>query len=224
MIAAYMDSTNLKPEATRDDIINLCSEAARLQMAAVCINPYRLNTAVEVLHDTSVNKCTVIGFPLGADRLATKYSESRSSLLLGADELDMVINVGALKDGDFHIISQEIKALSQLKEEFPFLLKIIVETALLSEEELITVTKIISDSRADFIKTSTGFSVRGASLNDISLISQYKSNELKIKASGGIRTLESALAFIEAGVDRIGSSNAGTIVEEYRSRGGLLRR
>ncbi|HNX29226.1 MAG TPA: deoxyribose-phosphate aldolase [Syntrophomonadaceae bacterium] len=224
MIAAYMDSTNLKADATWDDIIKLCNEAAELKMAAVCINPYRLELAVEVLKDTQVNKCTVIGFPLGADRPAAKYLTARESLLSGADELDMVINVGALKDGGYSYIGNEIKALNQLKDEFEFLLKIIVETALLSEKELVTITKIVSDSQADFIKTSTGFSARGASLNDINLIKRHKSEKLKIKASGGIRTLEAALAFIEAGVHRIGSSNAGVIVEEYRMRGGLLRR
>lgn len=158
MIAHYLDSTNLKPEAGREDIITLCSEAIRLQMAAVCINPYRLKTAVNHLQGTTVNKCTVIGFPLGADASGTKYLEARSCLLLGADELDMVINQGAMKDGDHCIIEQEIKSLVQLKEDFDFLLKIIVETGLLGEKELVTVTKIVSDSGADFIKTSTGFS------------------------------------------------------------------
>lgn len=224
MIADYMDSTNLKPEASRNDIIKLCNEAIQMQLKAVCVNPYRLDIAVKALQDTPVKKCTVIGFPLGADRLETKCAASQAALIQGADELDVVINVGALKDGDFHIIDQEIKAHCQLKNESEFVLKVIVETALLSELELVTITKLISDHQVDFIKTSTGFNTRGASLKDIALINQHKSNNLKVKASGGIRTLESALAFIEVGVERIGSSNAGNIVKEYRMRGGLLRR
>ena len=223
MIACYFDSTNLNPDAAREDINNLCSEAVRLQMAAVCVNPYRLKTVVENLEGTMVNKCTVIGFPLGADTPENKALMARSALLLGADELDMVINLGAVKDGDYHIIVQEIKALGQLKKDFNFLLKIIVETGLLTEKELAAITRMVSDSQADFIKTSTGFSARGASLADITTIKLYKSEKLRIKASGGIRTLESALAFIEAGAERIGSSNAGAIIEEYRQRGGLLR-
>ncbi|NLF45323.1 MAG: deoxyribose-phosphate aldolase [Syntrophomonadaceae bacterium] len=223
MIASYFDSTNLKPDAAREDINNLCSEAVRLQMAAVCVNPYRLKTVVENLEGTKVNKCTVIGFPLGADTPENKALMAHSALLLGADELDMVINLGAMKDEDYHIIEQEIKGLGQLKKDFNFLLKIIVETGLLSEKELAAITRMVSDSQADFIKTSTGFSARGASLADIKTIKLYKSEKLRIKASGGIRTLESALAFIEAGAERIGSSNAGAIIEEYRQRGGLLR-
>lgn len=223
MFASYFDSTNLKPDAAREDINNLCSEAVRLQMAAVCVNPYRLKTVVENLEGTKVNKCTVIGFPLGADTPENKALMARSALLLGADELDMVINLGAMKDGDYHIIEQEIKGLGQLKKDLNFLLKIIVETGLLSEKELAVITRMVSDSQADFIKTSTGFSARGASLADIKTIKHYKSEKLRIKASGGIRTLESALAFIAAGADRIGSSNAGAIIEEYRQREGLLR-
>ena len=221
MIAAYMDSTNLKPDATRNDIISLCHEAAWMEMAAVCINPYRVSTVIEVLADSQVRKCTVIGFPLGAEKPAQKLLAARQALMLGADELDMVINVGALKDKDYNYIDSEIKALLALKEDYEYILKVIVETALLSAEELATVTQIVSSAQADFIKTSTGFSTRGASLEDIRLIKCYKSEALKIKASGGIRTLDSALAFIEAGVHRIGSSQAGVIVEEYRKRGGL---
>ena len=224
MIASYMDSTNLKPEATRADIIKLCHDAVRLKMAAVCINPFRLKLAVEILNDTQVSKCTVIGFPLGAERLTAKYLTARESLLLGADELDMVINVGALKESDYSLVENEIKQLNKLKSEFGFLLKVIVETALLTEEELVIMTKIVSDSGADFIKTSTGFSTRGASLEDIAVINRHKSEKLKIKASGGIRTVDSSLEFIAAGVHRIGSSNAGAIIEECRNRGGLLRR
>lgn len=224
MIASYMDSTNLRPEATRGDITELCEEAVRLKLAAVCINPSRLKQAIEILNDSQVNKCTVIGFPLGAERLTAKYLTARESLLMGANELDMVINVGAFKEGDYSLVENEIKQLNKLKNGFSFLLKVIVETALLNEEELMIMTKIISDTEADFIKTSTGFSTRGASLKDIAIINRHKSDKLKIKASGGIRTLASSLQFIAAGVHRIGSSNAGAIVEEYRNGGGLLRK
>lgn len=224
MIASYMDSTNLKPEATSEDIVKLCDEAVNLKMAAVCVNPSRLELAAAVLNQSRVSKCTVIGFPLGAEKTAVKYYNARESLLTGADELDMVINMGAFKDGNYSLIEKEIEQLNHLKREFPFILKVIVETALLNEKELEIITKIISDTGADYIKTSTGFSSRGASLKDIEIINRYKSKELKIKASGGIRTLEACLGFIQAGVNRIGSSNAGLIVEEYRNRGGLLGR
>lgn len=220
MLAAYLDHTNLKPEATRQDIESLCAEAITYSMAAVCINPGRLATAARFLAGSAVKLCTVIGFPLGADTSASKLFAARNALGSGASELDMVINIGALRDGDYTLVKAEITDLLQLKSDYDFLLKVIVETALLTRDELVTVTGIVNESGADFIKTSTGFSSRGVTLEDIQIIKQHKSGQLKIKASGGVRELDFALQLLEAGVDRIGTSSGGQLVEEYRKRGG----
>lgn len=220
MLASYLDHTNLKPEATRQAIDLLCQEALKYKMAAVCVNPYRLQMAAECLAGSEVGLCTVIGFPLGADTTSTKLSAARDALVSGADELDMVINIGALKDRDYSIVKKEILSLLELKQDYRFQLKVIVETALLTRDELVTMTVLVSETGADYIKTSTGFSSRGVSLEDISIIREHKNDRLKIKASGGVKDLDFALRLVNAGVDRIGSSNAGQLVEEYRKRGG----
>ncbi|MDD2586931.1 MAG: deoxyribose-phosphate aldolase [Syntrophomonadaceae bacterium] len=221
MIASYLDSTNLKPEATGKDIELLCKQAIQYKMAAVCINPYRITAARDILKGTSVNISTVIGFPLGADGLRSKLNTSLESLKNGANELDMVINIGALKERDYKAVENEIASILLLKKDFNFILKVIVETALIGEKELEEVTLLVNNSQADYIKTSTGFASRGASLKDIEIIKAHKSDRLKIKASGGIRKLDFALQLINAGVERIGSSNAAKLVEEFRQRGGL---
>lgn len=223
MIAAWMDSTNLKPEAKKEDIRILCEEAVYYGMTAVCIHPCRLALAKEYLAGSKVKLCTVIGFPLGAEDGITKVFSAQQALRQGANELDMVINIGAVKDRDFTLIKREIKSLLELKQDYDFILKVIVETALLDRTELETLSQLASESGADFIKTSTGFSTRGVSLEDIDIIKSHKSESLKIKASGGVRNLDFALQLIDAGVDRIGSSNAASLVQEYRQRGGLLK-
>lgn len=219
-LASYLDSTNLKADATTLQINDLCLEAAKLQMAAVCIQPYRLAQAREILQGSGVKLCTVIGFPLGADGLPGKLYLATQALEAGADELDMVINLGALKDRDYAKVEAEIKALVNLKTEQGFLLKVIIETALLDQEEIIMLTRMLSASGADYIKTSTGFSTRGATLEDIKTIAAHREPHLKIKAAGGIKDLGLALRLIAAGADRLGSSNAAKIVEEYSLRGG----
>lgn len=221
MFSSYLDSTNLKPEATKDDIKTLCQEAIDYEMAAVCIHPFRLSLAEQVLKGSPVKLCTVIGFPLGAEKTETKLYSARGALGDGADELDMVINIGMVKDKKFKEIEKEICSILKLKNEYEFLLKVIVETALLRDFELVFLTQIISLVEADFIKTSTGFSSRGVVMRDIEIINTHKSEQLKIKASGGVRELGLALELINAGVHRIGSSNARYLVEEFRKRGGL---
>jgi deoxyribose-phosphate aldolase len=223
MIAAWLDSTNLKPEAKGEDIRILCEEAVYYGMTAVCIHPCRLALGKQYLAGSRVKLCTVIGFPLGAEDSATKVFSARQALGQGVSELDMVINIGAVKDRNFVLVKQEIESLLELKQDYDFLLKIIVETALLDRAELEMLGQLVSESGADFIKTSTGFSTRGVSLEDIKVIKAHKSESLKIKASGGVRSLDFALQLIDAGVDRIGSSNAATLVQEYRQRGGLLK-
>ncbi len=218
-LASYLDSTNLKADAASRNIEDLCLQAAKFHMAAVCIQPYRLVQARKLLSGSGVKLCTVIGFPLGADGLQSKLYLAGQSLADGADELDMVINLGALKDRDYSKVEAEIQALAGLKSEQDFLLKVIVETALLSREELIMLTRMVSSSGADYIKTSTGFASRGASLDDIETIAANREPHLKIKAAGGIKELDQALELIAAGANRLGSSNAVHILEEYSLRG-----
>ncbi|HPT68902.1 MAG TPA: deoxyribose-phosphate aldolase [Syntrophomonas sp.] len=219
-LASYLDSTNLKPEATKNDIAALCEEAARFKMAAVCIHAFRLPQAGRILQGTGVKLCTVIGFPLGAEGRDSKVFSAARALDAGAEELDMVINLGALKEGDYVQVEEEVNSILKLKNDHPFILKVIVETALLNRTELIDLTRMLGDCGVDFIKTSTGFSSRGASLEDVQIISAHRPAGLKIKAAGGIRELDFALQLIAAGADRLGSSNAGRLLEEYEVRGG----
>ncbi|NLO21427.1 MAG: deoxyribose-phosphate aldolase [Syntrophomonadaceae bacterium] len=217
MLASYLDSTNLKPDSKREEIISLCQKAAELEMAAVCINPVRVPLARQVLQGSQVGLATVIAFPLGATPAMVKKQEALRALKDGANELDVVINGGAVKDRDYDVVTQEIKLLLQLKEEFDYTLKIIVETALLTVEELKQLTVLVGDAGADYIKTSTGFGSRGVRLEDIKIINGVKKPELKVKASGGIKTLDFARQLIQAGVSRIGSSNAEELLQAYRS-------
>lgn len=219
-IASFLDSTNLKPEARKIDIQALCTEAVKYKMAAVCIHPYRLAAARRILTESQVKLCTVIGFPLGADRSESKVCAASKALEDGADELDMVINIGALKDGEYNVVMGEIEAVLALKKLQNFTLKVIVETALLTSNELAEITQCISTTNADYIKTSTGFSSRGVSLADIQIISQHKAEGLKIKASGGIRDLDFALELLRAGAARLGTSNARQLIEDYNLRVG----
>jgi deoxyribose-phosphate aldolase len=219
-LASYLDSTNLKPEATKNDIAVLCEEAARFKMAAVCIHAFRLPQARSILQGTGVKLCTVIGFPLGAEGGDSKVFSASRALGDGAGELDMVINLGALKDGDYVQVENEVNSIVKLKKDYSFILKVIVETALLSRNELIELTRLVGGCGADFIKTSTGFSSRGASLEDVQIISAHRAAGLKLTAAGGIRELDFVLQLIAAGADRLGSSNAGRILEEYEVRGG----
>ncbi|MEQ8199972.1 MAG: deoxyribose-phosphate aldolase [Syntrophomonadaceae bacterium] len=216
-LASYIDSTNLKPEARQIDIEELCREALEHHMAAVCVHPYRLPLGRRLLAGTTVHLCTVVGFPLGADGLASKAYSASTALGEGADELDMVINIGAVKDRDYRTVGKEIEVIAALKQEYRFILKVIIETAYLNHEELAELIRLINQTEADFVKTSTGFGPRGASLEDITNIIKYRRPPLKIKASGGIRDLDQALAMIEAGADRLGTSSAGQLLKEYRA-------
>ncbi len=213
MLGAHLDSTNLKPHSTTQDIIILCEQAAKYSMAAVCVTPYRLPLAKRILMGSGVKACTVIGFPLGADPAYLKWKQALWALENGADELDMVLNLGALKDRQWSVLKQELAGVMQLKRQFPMVLKAIVETGLLSCSELIEVLQLLEEQEVDYIKTSTGINCRGASLEDIHTICRHRRSQIKIKASGGIRTLDVAQQFIAAGADRIGSSNAAALVE-----------
>lgn len=201
----YIDYTNLKACATKEDIKRLCDEAIKFHFVSVCVNPCYVELAKELLEGTNVNVCTVIGFPLGANLLSVKEYEAISAVELGADEIDMVINVGALKDKDYDYIKEEIETIRDSIGGKT--LKVIIETCYLTEEEIKKMVEICNDTFVNFIKTSTGFGTRGASLEDIKIINKYKNEALEIKASGGIKTYDEAINFIEAGVTRIGTSS-----------------
>ena len=208
----YFDSTLLKAISTTSDIEKLCSDAKNYKFKAVCINPCYVSLAKELLKDSDVKVCTVIGFPLGANTTYIKKEEVYDAINNGADEVDMVINVGALKEKRYDYVINEIKELRQASKDK--VLKVIIETCYLEEDEIKKMTEICNETKVDFIKTSTGFGTRGASIEDIQTINKYKNKDLKIKASGGIREKKDAEKYIELGVSRIGTSNAVKMMEE----------
>jgi len=214
LIASYLDSTNLQPDAQWADIARLCQEAVAHKMAAVCVHPYWVTRVHSLLMDTPVKVATVVGFPLGANVTKTKLYEARQALQDGAHELDMVINLAALRAGDYHLLEKEVRTLASLKVDYSLVLKVIVETALLTPQQLASITRLLGEWGADYIKTSTGFAARGASLEDLHIIRANRNSSLKIKASGGIRTLDFALQLIDAGADRIGTSSAISLIRE----------
>lgn len=203
-ILSKVDHTLLRPTATKEEISKLCEEALEYKTASVCIPP----SFISYVHKKypNLNICTVIGFPLGYNTLETKAFETRKALEDGANEIDMVINQGYVKDGEYGLVTDEIMKLKQICGNH--ILKVIVETCNLEEQEKINVCKCVSDAHADFIKTSTGFGSAGAKLEDIELFKKYVSTDVKIKAAGGIRTKEDLKAFINAGASRIGCSSA----------------
>ncbi len=208
----YFDSTMLKAISTTSDIKKLCNDAKKYKFKAVCINPCYVSLAKELLKDSDVKVCTVIGFPLGANTTYIKKEEVVDAINNGADEVDMVINVGALKDKNYSYVENEIKELREASRDK--VLKVIIETCYLEEDEIKKMTEICNETKVDFIKTSTGFGTRGASIEDIEIINKYKNKDLKIKASGGIREKKDAEKYIELGVSRIGTSNAVKMMEE----------
>ena len=210
-INKYIDHTNLKAYATSDDIKKLCKEARDNHFETVCVNPYYVSLAKEELKGSNVGVCTVIGFPLGANTTKIKVEEALDAVKNGACEIDMVINVGYLKDKDYDYIKNEILEIKKAIDGK--VLKVIIETCYLDEEEIKIMTEICNETEADYIKTSTGFGSRGASYEDIEIINKYKNDKLKVKASGGIRTKEDAEKYIELGVSRIGTSNAVKMME-----------
>ncbi len=200
----YIDHTILKPEATSKDICQLCSEAAEYQFAAVCVNPCYVELAAHLLAETKVKVATVVGFPLGANLSSVKAFEAKQAILQGADEIDMVINIGAAKAGLWDEVLTDIKQVVEAADGC--IVKVIVETALLTEDEKKQVCQVVLVSGAHYIKTSTGFSSGGATLVDIHLFKAIVGDQIGIKASGGIRTQEDAVAMIEAGATRLGTS------------------
>jgi deoxyribose-phosphate aldolase len=211
-IASLIDHTLLKPEATQNDIARVCAEARKFGFASVCINPWWVHFAAQALAGSAVNICTVIGFPLGANETATKLFESELALSHGARELDMVQNIGALRSQQLDSVRNEIAELAQLSHSRGAILKVILETCLLTDDEKIAACRIAAEAGADFVKTSTGFSTSGATVEDVKLMRKTVGESLGVKASGGIRTLEGVRAMIAAGATRIGTSSGVAIV------------
>lgn len=213
-LAKYMDHTLLKPEATAADIDRVVAEARQFGTASVCVNPYWVARVAAGLAGSGVKTCTVIGFPLGATSKASKVAETRDATAHGAQEIDMVINIGELKAGNDDAVRSDISAVANAAHEAGALLKVIIETCLLSNEEKRRACELSVAGGADFVKTSTGFSTGGATTADIALMRETVGPELGVKASGGIRTLEAAIAMIEAGATRLGVSAAVSILKE----------
>ncbi|WP_308551816.1 deoxyribose-phosphate aldolase [uncultured Peptoniphilus sp.] len=215
-INKMIDHTLLKPEATKEMVENLCKEAKEYDFKSVCVNPYWVSTAYEELRDSDVLVCTVVGFPLGATTKETKFFETDFAVQEGADEIDMVINVGALKSKQYDVVLEDIKSVVQAANGRT--VKVIIETCLLSDEEKVKACELSMEAGANFVKTSTGFSTAGAKVEDVELMKSIVGDNLEVKASGGIRDLDTALKMIEAGATRLGVSAGVQIVKEYQSK------
>ncbi|WP_457742890.1 deoxyribose-phosphate aldolase [Thermococcus sp.] len=214
-IARYIDHTNLKPYATKEDIIKLCDEAIKYNFYAVCVNPYRVKLARDYLREkkADVKVASVIGFPLGATPTEVKVFEARKALEDGAEELDMVINIGALKDKDYEYVKNDIAQVVKVAHERGAKVKVIIETCYLTEGEKIKACELAKEAGADFVKTSTGFGTGGATVEDVRLMRKVVGEDIGVKAAGGIRTYEQAVEMIKAGANRIGTSSGVKIVE-----------
>ena len=216
-INKYIDHTLLKPDATKEGIDKLLAEAKEYDFASVCVNPYWVAYCAQVLKDSDVKVCTVIGFPLGANTTATKIFEAKEAIANGADEIDMVINIGELKAGNDAAVEADIHALAEASGNK--LLKVIIETCLLTDQEKVRACQLAVKAGADYVKTSTGFSTGGATIPDVTLMRQTVGDQVGVKASGGARTYQDAKAFVEAGASRIGASAGVAIVEGEKASG-----
>ena len=204
-LAKMIDHTLLKPEATMIEIINLCEEAKQYGFASVCVNSSRVSIAHEILKDSDVKVCTVVGFPLGAASTIAKKMETKQAIIDGAAEIDMVINIGMLKDHNLEYVYNDIKEIVE-SSKGRAIVKVIIETCLLTEDEKKTACILARDAGAHFVKTSTGFSNAGATKEDVALMKETVGKDIKVKASGGIRSYEDALEMIKTGAERLGVS------------------
>ena len=205
-----IDHTLLKQDASPEQIVTLCEEAKKFDFMSVCVNPAYVPLAANCLKDSGVKVCTVIGFPLGMNLTKTKVEEAELCILQGADEIDMVINVGMLKAGHDDYVKEEIRLLKEVAGSR--ILKVIIETCLLTDDEKVRVCLAAKEAGADFVKTSTGFSTGGATVHAVSLMRQTVGPEMGVKASGGVRTHEDLIAMVEAGANRIGTSSGAKII------------
>ncbi|KIO67484.1 Deoxyribose-phosphate aldolase [Caldibacillus thermoamylovorans] len=214
-IAKYIDHTLLKADATKSQIETLCNEAKEYGFFSVCVNPTWVSFAANILEGSDVKVCTVIGFPLGATTSETKAFETVNAIHNGAKEVDMVINIGALKIGDLAAVKNDIEAVVNAAKG-QALVKVIIETSLLTDDEKKTACRLAVEAGADYVKTSTGFSTGGATAGDIQLMRETVGPEIGVKASGGVRTAADAKAMIEAGASRIGASSGVAIVKDWK--------
>jgi len=212
--AGLIDHTLLKPEASRDDIRKLCKEAARFGFASVCINPWNVPLAAEMLRGTTVKVCTVVGFPLGATLPQVKIHEAEEAIKLGAQEIDMVINIGALKSGQDDVVESDIRGVVEASHRGGAICKVILETALLTTEEKVRGSIACKKAGADFVKTSTGFSTAGATAEDVALMRAVVGSGIGVKAAGGVRSFEDLKKMVCAGATRIGASASVKIMEQ----------
>jgi deoxyribose-phosphate aldolase len=217
-LAHLIDHTLLKPDATRDQITQLCDEARKYRFASVCVNPTNVRLSAQLLSGSDVSVCTVVGFPLGATLTEVKVFEAQQAIHDGASEVDMVINVGALKSKDYELVKHDIVSVARACHASNAILKVIIETALLSDEEKEIACQLAMTAGADFVKTSTGFGPGGATLEDVALMRRVVGPTMGVKAAGGIRTYEDARKMIEAGASRIGASSSVKIVEGAAAR------
>ncbi|NQP59624.1 deoxyribose-phosphate aldolase [Streptococcus suis] len=213
----YIDHTILKPETTQEQVEKILSEAKEYDFASVCVNPTWVSLVAESLKDSDVKVCTVIGFPLGANTSAVKAFETKDAIANGADEIDMVINVGALKAGNDALVLDDIKAVVDASGDK--LVKVIIETCLLTDDEKVRACQLSKEAGADYVKTSTGFSTGGATVADVALMRKTVGPDMGVKASGGARSYEDAIAFIEAGASRIGASSGVAIMNGAQADG-----
>ncbi|WP_297889904.1 deoxyribose-phosphate aldolase [Sulfurihydrogenibium sp.] len=211
-INKYIDQSVLKPFTTYKEIENQCQLAIKYNFASICVNPFHVSMCYQILKNTDVKVCSVVGFPLGLNTTYIKIKESVQAVEDGAKELDIVWNISAFKSKDYKYVEEELKEI--IKNTPDIIHKIIVETAYLSKEEKITALQIVINSGAEFIKTSTGFAEKGAEIEDVKLWKELSKNQIKIKASGGIKDLKTMLKFIKAGADRIGTSSGVQIIQE----------
>lgn len=218
--AKTLDMTLLKPEATRQDILRLCDQARVLQPASVCIYPIWVKTALKALAGSGVPVCTVAGFPTGCSTRPVKAQEIKAAVTAGATEIDMVVNLGALKTGDWGEVERELRDLLETarvtgmeQNAGPIVTKVIIECAVLTDEEKVRAATLVRDLAADFVKTSTGFGPGGATVDDVRLLRETVGPDMGVKAAGGIRTLEQAMAMLEAGATRIGASAAQAMLD-----------
>jgi deoxyribose-phosphate aldolase len=215
-VASMIDHTLLKPDATRTDIETLCREAAKFHFATVCVNPAWVATAARLLAGSGVGVCSVVGFPLGATTADVKGYETRRAIFDGAREIDMVINVGALKSGDLRGVERDIEAVTTTCRDCGVLSKVIIEAALLTDEEKITACTLSKAAGADYVKTSTGFGPGGATAADVALMRRVVGAEMGVKAAGGVRDLDGLKAMVAAGATRVGASAGVKIVQQAR--------
>jgi deoxyribose-phosphate aldolase len=211
-LAKMIDHTILKPEATKEQVKSVCEEALKYNFASVCINPCQVAFAASMLKESKVKVCTVVGFPLGANTSSVKAFEASEAIENGAQEVDMVINIGKLKDKDYDYVREDIKAVVEAAKG-KALTKVIIESCLLTDEEKIMACNLAKEAGADFVKTSTGFSKGGATYEDIRLMRETVGSEMGVKASGGVRNNKDAISMIEAGATRIGASASIAICE-----------